>query len=350
MHNLVGWDIGGAHVKAALVDREGKLRHVIQYPCPLWQGIANLHRAIDAVLQELSLTGCLHALTMTGELVDLFASREEGVAQILDVAGEHFSKERTWVFAGKAGILGAGEITRNHYLAIASANWLASATYCASRVRSALFVDIGSTTTDILTLHQGRVDAVGCTDFERLKSEELIYTGIVRTPVMALTESAFFDGARVGLMAEHFATTADVYRLCGELPEHADLMPAADGGEKTMQGSRRRLARMVGLNSSEASDDAWKRLAHWLREKQLQKIQPACQRQLSRGVIDEAAPLVGAGVGRFLVKELASRLARPYSDWIEFFPQCHPQTAQRAADCAPATALACLAWRKLGAG
>jgi len=70
---------------------------------------------------------------------------------------------------------------------------------------------------------------------------ELLYCGAARTPVMAFGPTLPFRGAHVPLMMEYFATTADVHRLTGELPDRADLHPAADGGAKTREASRRRL-------------------------------------------------------------------------------------------------------------
>ena len=43
----------------------------------------------------------------------------------------------------------------------------------------------------------------GYSDYERLISQELIYTGIVRTPVMAIADCIEDQGREVGLMAEY---------------------------------------------------------------------------------------------------------------------------------------------------
>ena len=147
---------------------------------------------------------------------------------------------------------------------IASANWLASATLVARRLGDALFVDLGSTTTDILLLAGGEVRADGMTDRERLATGELVYTGLTRTPVMALAAEAPFAGRWVALMNELFATTADVHRVLGWLPEDADQHPAADGGPKTATASARRLARMVGADLADGGLADWRRLAGWL--------------------------------------------------------------------------------------
>ena len=98
---------------------------------------------------------------------------------------------------------------------VASANWLASASLAAQRSGEGVFVDIGSTTTDVLVLAGGAVAHEGSTDRERLASGELVYSGLTRTPVMALAGEAPFAGRRVAVMNELFATTADVYRVLG---------------------------------------------------------------------------------------------------------------------------------------
>jgi probable H4MPT-linked C1 transfer pathway protein len=158
---------------------------------------------------------------------------------------------------------------------------------------------------------------------------------------MALAPRAPFGGAWAPLMAEHFATTADVYRLTGELPPDADLHPAADGADKTIAGSARRLARMIGRDAEAAPLARWRQLALWFEESQLQHIAAALARALSRGLLDDAAPLLGAGVGRFLVARLALRLRRPYRDFAELIPDASA-AAGWASACAPAVAVAWL--------
>ncbi|MGR9099789.1 MAG: hydantoinase/oxoprolinase family protein, partial [Gammaproteobacteria bacterium] len=76
--DIAGWDIGGAHLKAALVDDNGAVVRVVQRPCPLWRGLEELRAAVAEISREFSLEHCRHAVTMTGELVDLFPNRAEG--------------------------------------------------------------------------------------------------------------------------------------------------------------------------------------------------------------------------------------------------------------------------------
>ena len=48
--NRVGWDIGGAHVKAAVINGQDKLLAVYQQPCPLWKGLEYLQQAVSICL------------------------------------------------------------------------------------------------------------------------------------------------------------------------------------------------------------------------------------------------------------------------------------------------------------
>ena len=341
--NLIGWDIGGAHVKAAVINPAGDVIAVYQQPCPLWKGLDQLQGAVNRIMHEASGSKCRHAITMTGELVDLFEHREEGVKQIIDTMTILLPQKHCLLFAGLEGFLKAEQVDARHYQAIASANWLASASFAAQKVGSGLFVDIGSTTTDILLLNEGKVQAQGYTDYQRLLSQELIYTGIVRTAVMAVAQTARDQGREIGLMAEYFATMADVYRVTGELNEFHDQCETADGAEKTLIASARRLSRMIGSDFFPEELPRWREFAENLRAQQLQKIQRGCEYRLQNRNFPNINPMIGAGVGRFLVKQLAQLSGYPYLDFSDLFPESANQTGLTAADCAPAVAVACLA-------
>jgi probable H4MPT-linked C1 transfer pathway protein len=335
---VTGWDLGGAHLKAAQVERGGRLVTALQVPCRLWLGMEELAQSLRTARQQLRRSR-RHGVTMTGELADLFADRAEGVARLSRTMAEALAGDELRLYAGSLGFVAT---PGDHWQAVASANWHASARFVARRCPDALFIDIGSTTTDIVPLRNGEVKAVGYTDDERLVSEELVYTGATRTPVMAVAASVPFGGQRQRLMAEHFATMADVHRLTGELPADADQLPTADGRGRTAEESARRLARMLGrdLQSAELAD--WRRLAAHLAEGQRQTLRDAVDRVLSRGVLGDDAPIVGAGIGRFLLRPLAERLRRPYVDFASLV-EGEPPTKEWAARCAPAAAVAILA-------
>jgi probable H4MPT-linked C1 transfer pathway protein len=343
----LGWDIGGAHLKVAAVDAAGCPLAAHQLPCALWRGLDQLEGALEQALARLP-AGALvarQAVTMTGELADLFADRNEGVLRILAVLRRRLGEDRLHVFAGERGFVNPSQATAcaND---VASANWLATAQLIASKRDEALLVDIGTTTTDLVAVRGGRVEALGHSDFERLVSGELVYTGVARTPLMAIAQAIEFEAHRVPLMAEHFATTADVYRLTAELDERCDQHVAADGGEKTAAGSARRLARMIGRDAHELPLPHWVSLAHRFRDAQLARVRHAAEQVLSRVGLGSAAPLLAAGSGAFLVAELGRQLQRPVIGFSDLF-DARVEDAAMLRVCAPAVAVAILA---LGSG
>lgn len=344
MHrDVIGWDIGGAHIKSAHIDGAGAVKQVFLQACPLWKGLQELEKAVKIIVEKLPAEPKLHAITMTGELVDYFDSREEGVVEIVKAMQKLLGEQEIRVFAGSEGFLEPSRVDGELVDEIASANWLASAGYVAAKAGNALFIDVGSTTTDILAIADSTVRAKGMTDYQRLCSEELVYTGIVRTPVMAIARSAYFQGVEVGLMAEYFATMADVYRLTGELNEQHDQTESADGGAKTIPGSARRLARMIGCDFHSSDLLQWRQLAKNLRSQQLHIIQRACERQLSIGAFPEKPRIIGGGIGRFLVEQLAVQLGYPYMDFSDLVEQKISEPGLTVADCAPAVSVASLA-------
>ncbi len=339
---IVGWDLGGAHIKSARLDGGGCVETVVQLPCPLWQGLEWLESGIDAVLESIGdCNGLRHAVTMTGELVDLFPDRASGVKSLIEVMSRRFPAAKLSIYGGQAGFL-KPEMAVDSALQVASANWLATASLIASQLHEGVLIDVGSTTTDLIPFADKQVLTCDTSDHQRLVSQSLIYTGVVRTPLMAITDKAPFAGEWVYLMAEHFATTADVYRLLGQLPEGTDLLPSADGGEKSPIGSARRLARMLGLDADATDFEGWRKVSGYIAEQQLRQIEDACARMLSRPGLSDSAPLVGAGVGRFLVERICQRLNRPYVG-IETLFSCSREQASKAAECAPAVAVASLA-------
>jgi len=312
---VCGWDIGGAHLKVALRDPSGRWVQVRQLPCPLWQGIPHLADALQRVVQgwPVGATQVLHIATMTGELVDAFDDRAEGVLAIVDCSESAFGGA-AWRWFGLDGCLVDGAAARRHPLQLASANWLATAS-CAARRTDGLLIDIGSTTTDIVALSGGAARPLALTDGARLSMRELVYRGVVRTPLMAVAASVEWRGAPRPLMAEHFATSADVFRLTGDLDEAADAWPAADGGAKTPAGSARRIARMLGEDLPAASLEQWREVAGQLAGAMTGSIVDAA------GAVLAAAPplaqprVVCAGAGHWLAARVAAQLGLPAVDF-----------------------------------
>jgi probable H4MPT-linked C1 transfer pathway protein len=335
---VIGWDIGGAHLKAARVEN-GRIVAAVQVASPLRYGLERLGQAFAEAKPEIGVAD-VHAITMTGELADTFTSRTEGVALLTAAAEQEFGPIR--LYAGRAGFI-AADRAGQHVTDIASANWHASAALAARTHADALFIDIGSTTTDLVPVRDGAVAARGYTDAERLASGELVYTGMVRSFLMAVSDRAPFAGQWTPLIRENFATMADVHRILGTLPDGADQMQTADGREKTVAASRARLARIVGRDAGDADDAAWFELARWFAEAQIKTVIEAAMLVLSQAALPPDAPLVVAGIGETVAHEIARRLGRHHVSFDTVFDAA-PEARAAAAYGAPAAAVALLAW------
>ncbi len=338
MSIVIGWDIGGVHLKAARAE-SGRIVKAVQLAAPLRGGVELLAVAFGRAKTELG-GAQHHVATMTGELADTFSSRAEGVQCLAALAARELSGEPLSVYAGPAGYV-APEAAHRHAGLVASANWHACASFVAARRGDALFIDMGSTTTDVIPVAVGAVAARGYTDAERLATNELVYTGLVRSFLMASAERAPFKGAWTRLINENFANMADVYRVLGTLPADTDMMGTADGREKTRDASVARLARMIGADAADSDGGEWTALAQWFAEMQVRRVTDAAMLVASQQVMPAAAPVVGAGAGAHVVREVARRVGRDYVAFDALLDVA-PEARAGASQCAPAAALALL--------
>ena len=100
---------------------------------------------------------------------------------------------------------------------------------------------------------------------------------------------------------------------------------------------------MIGSDFFPEELPRWRQFAENIRAQQLQKIQRGFEFRIQKEDFPKIKPLIGAGIGRFLVKQLAQLSGYSYLDFSDLFPDSANQTSITAADCAPAVAVACLA-------
>jgi probable H4MPT-linked C1 transfer pathway protein len=343
-NTCIGWDVGGAHLKAVLLNMDGQVQAATQVYCPLWRGLSELEIAVDKVLQEFNADQ--HAVTMTGELADIFANRRDGVMQIAATLAAKLHGEISY-YAGRVGFVNKDAI-EEHWLDIASMNWLASVQYAARKAPKALFVDIGSTTTDIALIGNANPQIRGFTDATRMQCDELVYTGVVRTPLMAMAQKIPFAGHMTNVAAEYFATAADVYTLTGDLEPAENMAETADGADKTIQACACRVARMIGCDAADAPLASWVELANSFKNVQLEQIRQALLKQMALLKDRSDLQLIGAGAGAFLLTELAKQLGLEYHPVSEFITGFDKDAKDMAGVCFPAYAVAYLSVKNSG--
>ncbi|MGF1581656.1 MAG: hydantoinase/oxoprolinase family protein [Gemmataceae bacterium] len=292
--NVLGLDIGGANLKAAHTN--GTARSV---PFPLWREPQRLAQELEALLNSMSAFDTL-AITMTGELCDCFQTKREGVEHILDAVTNAMAATdttlRVWQTTGTFADLA---IAKRHSIQTAAANWQALAVFVSRLVPegAALLVDVGTTTTDIIPLVDGKPSPRGLTDVARMQTKELVYTGVERTPVCALL------GSRV--MAELFATTLDVYLLLESIPE-TESTNTADGRTATIPNAHARMSRMLGGDPEMCSLEETTRLARDTAAIQEAMLQEAVQ-TVVREMAAKPERVILSGSGEFLARKVALR-------------------------------------------
>lgn len=286
----VGIDVGGANTKFATPNGTWDIIHL-----PLWQH-ADLEGTLDGIRKAVEAMPA--GVVMTGELADCFSSRREGVVAIAracaSVLDEVYFFSLDGRFYGIEGVMASP-------LSFAAANWMASAMLVAESHPSCVLVDMGSTTTDIIPIVDGRVRA-HTTDLERLAAGELVYTGMVRTSVCALVRAVELDGIRVPLAKEVFATMADVHTVLGC---DVGVWSTADGRGTSREECMQRLARCVCADADEFEKDTIVDMALQIKEAQLAELTAAMRKVLKR---HPASKVVACGIGEPLIAEVAHQL------------------------------------------
>jgi (4-(4-[2-(gamma-L-glutamylamino)ethyl]phenoxymethyl)furan-2-yl)methanamine synthase len=302
--NVIGWDIGGANLKAS----DGESRS-IEIAFPLWQRPGDLEEALRQIAAQFALADHW-SVTMTGELADCFATKAEGVRHIVSAVQTAAGNTPVSIWT-TAGEFVSPQVACDTPILAAAANWHALATWCGRSVPegNSLLVDIGSTTTDIIPLVNGFPDPEGRTDAERLLSGELVYTGIRRTPLNTLANTVLFRGRQCPMAAETFATTIDLYILRDEIPEAPDQLETANGRPATKKPAIDRIARMFCCDREECTPDEAFRIADELAMAQRLRIAAAMSRVARRF---DAPPktLILSGSGEFLARAAASQAGK----------------------------------------
>lgn len=328
---VLAFDIGGANLKAA--DGCGWAKCV---PIALSADAAQLALTITEMI-DLAPPSMELAITMTGELCDVFRTKAAGVRQILGAVVAAAAGRRVGVYLIDGRLVSVAEALERPRLAAAS-NWHALARFACRFIgrHVGLLVDVGSTTTDIVPLADGQVAARGATDVQRLIAGELVYTGVGRTPICAVASSLPYRGESCPLAAEWFATTVDAYVVVGDVPEQPGSTATADGRSLTKLDARERLARMFCADGETFDDRDARSAAEAIRAAQVNRLTAAIAQAIA-GLRTSVECVVISGAGEFLARRVAAA-ALPQSRVVSLAVQLGAD----ASVCAPAHALAVL--------
>lgn len=352
---VLGVDVGGAHIK--LADASGQS---LALTFPMWLEADSLAGSVRKLTRQFCREHHKHythlAVTMTGEMADCFATRRIGVEFILRNLTEALPELEHYVYCVDGNWLDSQQACRNPW-DVAASNWHGLASWISRSVvprqdNLRLVLDIGSTTVDVIPIANGSVATVARTDSDRLRLQQLVYTGVGRTPVAAILSSVTIHEGQWPLVAERFATSDDAYITLGLTQVEADAsedavrapvsvaeaFDTADGRPRTLAHARARLARMLAEDCERLTGGEIEMLAQQMVDKQASQVAQAMAANLPAASEDHQRPLIIlSGHGSALARSALQNLPQPV-DYIDLAERISPAAAR----CAPAVAVAWL--------
>ena len=309
----IGLDVGGANIKLArVVVEEGAVvdsRVLIHY-FPIWRrGKERLAGEIRTLLTRVG-GADIACLTMTAELSDVYADKEEGVRHVIEASRKALGDIETFVLDCQGSLLEPEEAMARP-MEVAAANWYASGWLAAKLNDTCLVVDTGSTTTSIVPVVGGRVAAKGRNDLEKLMCGELVYTGALRTNVAAIVHEVPVRGRMVPVSSEYFAQSGDVHLVLGNIGPEDYTVDTPDGRGVSLREAAARIARVVCADLRMLSLEEVRLIAEYVYRAQLRQIEAGLYRVLSNfpGVDLRSRPAYTAGVGGEFLAARVLRLA-----------------------------------------
>lgn len=304
---IAGLDIGGANTDLAIIDfKEGNIEKIaIDYEyLPMWSNnhdlVDTLKRLIEKITPLDSLDGV--SISMTSELVDAYETKHEGVMDVVLKCEELFNSKIA--FVGVDGMISLEEVKENP-LKVAAANWIGTSQIASLISENCIFIDTGSTTTDIIPVINGKECSRGRSDFERLATGELVYTGTLRTNLASFLDKIPLNGKDYRIASELFAQTADVYMVLDKITENDYICDTFDGNGKEKIDCMRRISRVVCSDLEELSEDEIIEISKFIHEKQVEQIADGLKQVADYHKIDT---VVTTGLGKDILAGEACKL------------------------------------------
>ena len=271
---IAGFDIGGANTDLAVIDfEEGDIKNIevdFEY-LPMWSNNDDLSQVLIELIEKICPVSEIDAvgISMTAELVDAYDTKKDGVLDVVRKCEETFDCPIAYV--GVDGMLSKSEIEKTP-LKAAAANWIATAQIATLISDNCIFIDTGSTTTDIIPIKDGMECAIGKSDFDRSATGELVYTGTLRTNLASFLDKVELNGKQYRVASELFAQTADVYMVLDLITEKDYICDTFDGEGKSKIYCARRIARVVCADLEMLSMDEIVEMCKFIHQKQVEQI------------------------------------------------------------------------------
>ena len=304
---VAGFDIGGANTDLAVVDFEnGEVKNIeVDFAyLPMWSNNDALSKVLVELIENICPVGEIDAvgISMTAELVDAYDTKKDGVLDVVKKCEETFSCPIAYV--GIDGMLSKEEIEKTP-LKAAAANWIATAQIATLISDNCIFIDTGSTTTDIIPIKDGRQCTIGKSDFERSATGELVYTGTLRTNLASFLDKVELNGKEYRVASELFAQTADVYMVLDLITLDDYVCDTFDGEDKSRQSCMKRIARVLCADLDSLTNGDVIEIAKFTHQKQVEQIADGLKQVHEAQNLDL---IVTTGLGKDILDKKAAQL------------------------------------------
>ncbi len=238
---------------------------------PMWSNNDDLSKVLVELIENICPVDEIDAvgISMTAELVDAYDTKKDGVLDVVAKCEQTFDCPIAYV--GIDGMMSNEEIEKTP-LKAAAANWIATAQIATLISDDCIFIDTGSTTTDIIPIKGGNECAIGKSDFDRSTTGELVYTGTLRTNLASFLDKVELNGKEYRVASELFAQTADVYTVLDLITEDDYICDTFDGESKSKLDCAKRIARVVCADLEMLSMDEIVEMCKFIHQKQVEQI------------------------------------------------------------------------------
>ncbi len=309
---IFGVDIGGVNIKITQLTTRDEHLGVKSISFP-FAGKGSMIENLITTITSPDLVVITQTLCANRSL---FASAREGTHYIIDITERLFGEKAR--YPGLSYYLYNAQEAKKKYLDVAGRNWVATC-YLASPYlklfENGLVLDCGTNSTDIVPVINSKPVTLEDNDqgYTRLKTGELLWSGLYFTYMSSLSTSIILDGEEFQTKTSARALSLHVYVVLG-LVSPEDIAKKygswrSDMKVVSVESSVKQMLNCISADNEVLSVTDAKKIAAFLAEKQREKTEDAIKKVLSAtkkkyGINMKVAAIAGAGKDIILRKVL----------------------------------------------
>ncbi len=308
----IGIDIGGAHLKVIGITKSGQVRFISYISCRIWENFENLRINFKKINKVFSNKSIKCAITISAELCDNFNNRNHGAKALKNEC--KYLKFENYFYIKSDKVFSKSPIHSD----LISMNWHSIGRFLEGKIDNSILIDFGSTTTDFICIKNKKMVNIFFDDYARLNNFELLYTGFSRTPIFGIANKIKINNKTLNIIPELFSETSDVYRVLGQMNKKFDIDRTADGTNKNLHNSLKRISRSFGFDYVKGSKSKVQNICEELCRIQLSQIVLTISRLQDKFSLKKST-LVVSGIGQDILADFLKKKKMHVKYFEEFF-------------------------------